>query len=171
MQHVTNPFSLPSCYWLCDIHLFLASLQYFFISHTIGPTDLLYLSPTPNSAANIAIKLQLLSCVGIYNFLIKTFHYSEDTCNYVEETKADIKMYIFHSVRKTCWSRAKPQEELWIISLVENYALRKLKINLEHQTQGIFSKVMCCWSRTKQHSSGSHLIFEQSAQYPDFTVN
>lgn len=29
-----------------------------------------------------------------------------------KKQKADIKMYIIHSVRKTCWSRAKPQEEL-----------------------------------------------------------
>jgi len=64
------------------------------MSHTIGPTDLLYPSPTPLSAANMVIKLQLTSCgAGIYICLIKTFHYMEDTCNYVEETKnADIKM-------------------------------------------------------------------------------
>jgi hypothetical protein len=64
------------------------------MSHTIGPTDLLFsslslsLSPTPLSAANKAIKIQLPSCAGIYNFLIKTFHYAEDTCNCVEETKS-----------------------------------------------------------------------------------
>jgi hypothetical protein len=82
------------------------------MSHTIGPTDLLYLSPTSLSASNIVTKLQLPLRAGIYNFLIKTFHYAEDTCYYVEEQKADIKMYIIHSVHKTCWSRAKPQEEL-----------------------------------------------------------
>jgi len=45
---VTNPVSLPFTYFLQDIPLLLDSMQHFFISHTIGPIDLLRPSPAPH---------------------------------------------------------------------------------------------------------------------------
>jgi hypothetical protein len=48
MQNVTNPVSLPFTYFMLDIPLFLYSMQYFFISHMIGPTDLFQPSPAPH---------------------------------------------------------------------------------------------------------------------------
>jgi hypothetical protein len=46
-QDVTNAVSVPSFYCLYDIPL-LDSMQYFLISHMIGPTDLLHPSPAPH---------------------------------------------------------------------------------------------------------------------------
>ena len=37
---MANPVSLPFTYFMQDNPLLLDSKQYFFISHTIGPTDL-----------------------------------------------------------------------------------------------------------------------------------
>ena len=42
---VTNPVSLPFIYFMQDIPLLLDSKQYIFISHMIGPNDLLHPSP------------------------------------------------------------------------------------------------------------------------------
>ena len=45
MQDVTNPISFPPLYLMQNIPLLLDSMQYFLISHTIGPTDFLHPSP------------------------------------------------------------------------------------------------------------------------------
>jgi hypothetical protein len=45
---MTNTVSLPLLYCTQDFLFLIDSMQYFFISHTIGPTDLLHPSPTPH---------------------------------------------------------------------------------------------------------------------------
>ena len=47
-QNMTNPFIRPSCHCKQDIPLLHDYLQHFFISHTIGPTDLFHHSPAPH---------------------------------------------------------------------------------------------------------------------------
>ena len=47
-QNVTNPVYLPFTYFMQDIPLLLYSKQYFFISHTISPTDLFHPSLAPH---------------------------------------------------------------------------------------------------------------------------
>jgi len=44
---VTNPVILPSFYFMQDVSALLNSVYFFFISHMIGPTNLLHPSPAP----------------------------------------------------------------------------------------------------------------------------
>ena len=48
MQDVTNQVTRPSFYYMQDIPLLLDSWQYFFISNTICPTDILHPFPAPH---------------------------------------------------------------------------------------------------------------------------
>jgi hypothetical protein len=56
-QYMTIPMNLPSFYCLYDIPRSLHCMQHFFISYTIGPTDLLNPPPTPH------FKLRVISYV------------------------------------------------------------------------------------------------------------
>ena len=41
-QDVTNPVTLPSIYSVYDVPVLLDCMQYFLISYTIGPADILH---------------------------------------------------------------------------------------------------------------------------------
>jgi hypothetical protein len=47
-QDVPNSVSLPTFYCMHDIPVLLECMSYFFISHTIGPTDPFHPFPAPN---------------------------------------------------------------------------------------------------------------------------
>jgi len=62
MLDVTNPVSLPSIYYMWYIPFLLGYNRYFFISHTIGPTDILYPTPAPDLKTFKAFLIYFLKC-------------------------------------------------------------------------------------------------------------
>jgi hypothetical protein len=62
MQDVTNPVTLPSFYCMFDIPLLLDSLSYFFISHTIGPANLVHHSSAPHFKTSQVLLIYSMKC-------------------------------------------------------------------------------------------------------------
>ena len=61
MQYVTHPVSLPYLYCRQDIPFLLDSMQYFFILHMIGTSDLLHPAPA-NFKTHQVFLIHFLKC-------------------------------------------------------------------------------------------------------------
>jgi hypothetical protein len=80
-QNVANPLSLPPFFCRYDIPVLLDSKWYFFVFHTIGPSDLLNPSPAPHFKTFQAFLIHFPQCpnfstlqsyapnVALYRFL------------------------------------------------------------------------------------------------------
>jgi hypothetical protein len=64
LQGVTNPVILPAICCIWDIPVLHKCMKYLFISHAVGPTDLLHSSPTSHFKTFLVLLIHFQKCAS-----------------------------------------------------------------------------------------------------------